>query len=504
MRCLKPWAVIWALICWGGAWAPTAGRAEEGGPQLIGHWEFEAIEDGRLPDSSGRGHHGVLVGMGAEALVEGKVGKALRFPGAGAFVRIAGSATAPEFNWNGKSYTLALWTDNAGAEGYLVAQGRGAAQGWGLYGGRFAVGSSAGRPTILNAYLQPEGGGAPFTAGAWHHLAVTYDMASGLLTTYLDGQLSRIYPSPSRYLEDRNDIHREGEDVLFGARATGVEPWYEGRLDDVRMYAQALTGEQIRAIFEGRPVEAAPTAGTGPVATSGPAAGGGPTDAARPRRVVVMGDSTTLSQQSPAGEKLTDRVQFYLDRWLGAGQTTVINSGVGSETAAKGLQRIANVLALQPDVLTVSYGLNDMADSDPEEFHRSLEAIVGAARQQGVGQILLVTSTPFDEARHFFKDWDKFKALGLNRYLEAYYLTATRQVAAGERLPLCDQYSLFMQRWREGRYKITDLIREADGVHLTAEGNDVAGEHLAYWIRQALAGPSPRGEGAEAESVAEH
>ncbi len=477
--------LIGALLLVGALLGRPGCCGEPGPPELIAHWEFESPQEGLVVDSSGNGHHGLLVNMGADALVEGRIGKALRFAGEGEYVRIQGSADHPAFNWNGKSFTIALWTDNAGAAGYLLAQGRGAAQGLGLYEGHFAVGSSAGRSHIANAYFLPEGSRLAFTQGEWHHLAVTYDAPSGLLTTYVDGQIGRVgRPSPA----DMSDIHRETEDVLLGARAKGIGPYYQGRLDDVRIYAAALSADQVRALYEGRPLSSVPTPEK--------------PDADQPLCVVVMGDSTTLSQRAPAGEKLTDRVQFYLDRQIGTGKTQVVNSGVGSETAAKGFQRIAQVLALKPHVLTVSYGLNDMADSNPEEFRDSLEGIIAAARQNSVPHVILVTSTPFDERRHFFKDWDKFKALGLNQYLDQHFLSVTRQVARQRGLPLCDQFALFMRAFREGQYEITDLIRPEDGVHLTSRGNEVAGKHLAECIVKALQEPATLGQAGEAGPLA--
>src|SRR5262245_1819973 len=86
--------------------------------------------------------------------------------------------------------------------------------------------------------------------------------------------------------------------------------------------------------------------------------------------VVMLGDSTTLCAPSPAGKKVTDRVQDGLrealkDKNLKA---KVINAGVGGDTAKGGLARLPTaVLAHKPDVVTISFGLNDTGNSTPEE-----------------------------------------------------------------------------------------------------------------------------------------
>jgi lysophospholipase L1-like esterase len=198
------------------------------------------------------------------------------------------------------------------------------------------------------------------------------------------------------------------------------------------------------------------------------------------RTVVMLGDSTTLCSYSEPGTKLLDHIQSRLVR-MGQGSFTLINAGVNRDTAKGGFQRLEkSVLAHHPDLVTVSFGLNDTGTYSPKEFRQWLEKIVQAIQKNGHTKILLVTSTPFNNARH---QWaPRFAAKGgLDEYLDTNICSIVRDLAGKYKLPVCDLHRIFADKIKK-EPQLVDVLLARDGVHLTNEGNRLAAEHLAPMI----------------------
>ena len=216
--------------------------------------------------------------------------------------------------------------------------------------------------------------------------------------------------------------------------------------------------------------------------------------AEKDRVVVMLGDSTTLCSRNEAGAKLTDFVQAQLSRTLK--RVTVVNSGKGSDTASGGYARLQEaVFAHDPAVVTISFGLNDTGLFTPGEYLEWMEKIVQTIKRKSHARILLVTSTPFDNARHpALSKWGKgFRSeLGLDEYMDANICAQVRKLAKKHNLPVCDLHSYFSDKFRKTPALIKTLIMP-DGVHLTDEGNKVAAECLAPMIATALRGSNAGG-----------
>lgn len=83
-----------------------------------------------------------------------------------------------------------------------------------------------------------------FAPGAWHHVATTVDRAAGELRLYIDGALvdeTDAVPGASGY-DYEGAPWQVGYDMPGAAHAAHV------RIDDVRIYARALSAEQVAAL----------------------------------------------------------------------------------------------------------------------------------------------------------------------------------------------------------------------------------------------------------------
>jgi len=202
---------------------------------------------------------------------------------------------------------------------------------------------------------------------------------------------------------------------------------------------------------------------------------------ARALKLVMLGDSVTLSSRAPEGSKLPQLVQKGLNEASGGRVAwTVVNAGVGGETAEGGSRRVSGVLNREtPQLITVSYGLNDSRKKDPAWFATQMRALLDTiAKHPSKPQVVVLTASPFVNERHFFTK-DPFYAGvgGLDAFLDRQLNAATRKLAAERGLPLIDVHRAFLRapEWQK-------LILP-DGVHLTPEGNRV----VAAEVSRALA-----------------
>ena len=110
---------------------------------------------------------------------------------------------------------------------------------------------SSGRTTAANFthISQANGGGAPVTAGQWHHIAATYDGAK--LQLYVDGrpwgnpmaEHGFIVPMlPGSFLEIGAEDGRTTCPDCAGNR------YFKGLIDEAAIYNRALSAAEIQAV----------------------------------------------------------------------------------------------------------------------------------------------------------------------------------------------------------------------------------------------------------------
>lgn len=202
--------------------------------------------------------------------------------------------------------------------------------------------------------------------------------------------------------------------------------------------------------------------------------------------VVLLGDSTTVAAEVPAGEKFSDVVSELLHRQDEWRDVRVVNSGKGGDTARGALGRVdRDVAAHDPDLVAVSFGLNDLGQRKPQEFERDMQQLVEAIRSRTRAQIILVTSSPFDDRHTWARKAPYAEPGSLDAALDSKFNAAIRQIAQTHGLPLCDKHHAFHQAVAAGKATMADLLL-ADGVHLTAKGNRIAAEAVVPTIETAL------------------
>jgi hypothetical protein len=210
-------------IAIGDVWSFNTGK-------LVGWWKF----DGDANDSSGNGSHGTV--YGDPNWVIGRIGGALQFDGVDDCVRTG-------FTTNLRSWTVATWVKspaaprNTGTSG-PVHRENGLQINWDHIYADFR--GAAGVRTRNQWHAASFG---ELQANKWYHLAATYDGEN--LKAYKNGVLITDSPDPS------GPPDKEWTTLKF-ARHANFRNYFEGTLDDVRIYSYDLTADEVAAIYSGQ------------------------------------------------------------------------------------------------------------------------------------------------------------------------------------------------------------------------------------------------------------
>ncbi len=223
--------------------------AEERMKQFIGRkepvaaWSFDAMAGGRYPDASGNGFH--LDADGGVAAVDGGVrGKAVRFDGTG-FLR---GSEAMAFNT--PDVTASLWVKPEtlrGRRGLIAKRFAGTASPFVVsqtYGALGFEATEQNGPWTFNF-----AGPSVLKEGEWTHVAAVVKRGEGV-TLYANGK---------PVAEKKNAANREinNEPLVLGREAWGGDPpaggtpgFFLGLLDEVKVWARALSPAEVRAEWE--------------------------------------------------------------------------------------------------------------------------------------------------------------------------------------------------------------------------------------------------------------
>jgi hypothetical protein len=198
---------------------------------LVGSWGFDEASGTTAQDASGSGNNGTI--SGATRVAGRSGGSALNFDGIDDRVTVADSASLDLTN----RMTLEAWVRPTalGSSWRTVAMKEQSADlVYGLY-----AGSDTGVPSAHfhnGGHTMLAGPGA-LTTGSWTHLSSTYDGST--LRLYVNGT-----QVASRALS--GSAAASSQALYIGGSALWGE-YFQGAIDDVRVYNRALTGSEIQA-----------------------------------------------------------------------------------------------------------------------------------------------------------------------------------------------------------------------------------------------------------------
>ena len=312
---------------------------------LVAAYSFDEGTGATVADSSGGGNTGLIAG--AAWTSQGRFGAALVFDGSNDWVAIADSASLDLTS----GLTLEAWVFPTAITGWrtVILKEQPGQQVYALYASS-STNTPAGQ-VFVSAAGQRVHGPSAIPVNAWTHLATTYDGAVQRL--YVNG-VQVATRSQSGAVRVSDSPLRIGGNSIWGE-------FFQGRIDEVRIYARALTPSEIQTDMN-TPVGAggaamAAAAGEGEVAAlSAPASE--PSTALSSSAGLSGSASTPDNAPSPPGSDSTLVVQsaiiegtvFAADRSTPVPESLVelLAPGTGARlaatvSAANGAYRFADV-----------------------------------------------------------------------------------------------------------------------------------------------------------------
>ena len=201
---------------------------------LVGWWGLEEASGVIAADTSGHAHDGSVTGA---TVVAGVDGNARDFSGTSQYVNLGNSATMDVTG----TITMAAWIKPEATNSYrnIISHGHAISPDGEVVlritDGAYQVGSWNGANAMASA------GDANADLNTWVHIAGVYD-----------GTHWRIYRNG---VEIGNTASAQGavsvaDDWAIGARGTGTERFFDGAIDDARLYDRALSAVEVASLHD--------------------------------------------------------------------------------------------------------------------------------------------------------------------------------------------------------------------------------------------------------------
>ena len=211
------------------------GTAELAG--LVARWKLDESQGRKASDSSANDNDGTLVGNPKWLASGGKFGGALEFDGVDDYVDCGKNADLDIVN----EITIAAWvkTNDSGNSDFNTYVTKGDA----AYGLKHHETNNLEFVIYDGAWHVAHYPVDSSFNGAWHHLVGTYDGRA--LKLYVDGALKTTTPDAGCIIAI-NDFN-----LNIARNSDRTERFYDGAIDDVRIYNYALGADNIGTLYSG-------------------------------------------------------------------------------------------------------------------------------------------------------------------------------------------------------------------------------------------------------------
>jgi concanavalin A-like lectin/glucanase superfamily protein/uncharacterized protein DUF2341 len=215
--------------------SPSTAHLNKG---LVGYWKMdEASWDGsadEVIDSSGNEFHGQAVGTTEPTTATGKFGKGGEFDGIDNTVNLGNPTALQAFD----TITLSAWvnTDIADSSNYIFISKDSDAY-------YLAITNGNVRFRSLDLSSDTTTGETTLSTDTWYHLAATYDGKT--VKVYVNGEIDDTEVSSGSMSDGSNDVQ-------IGS-FTGTGNFFNGTIDEVRIYNRALSPQEIKDLYNWAP-----------------------------------------------------------------------------------------------------------------------------------------------------------------------------------------------------------------------------------------------------------
>lgn len=218
--------------------------------QPFGYWTFDESSGSAVADSSGNNLTGTTYNAGVVTALPrsaGVSGNAINFNGNYQYVVIPMSK-----NFVGGSITVSAWVKSLNYNGAMFIVSRGNVNGeWNLF---FEGGLLKWRGASNSTYNYNFAQCTPPTTGEWHNIVATQiNGTPNVATLYIDGNVCGTSNSVPPIMNNVGNIQIGAyDDIISTVGAHTYNYFFEGQMDNIRLYNEAKTAEEVREIYMAR------------------------------------------------------------------------------------------------------------------------------------------------------------------------------------------------------------------------------------------------------------
>ncbi len=185
--------------------------------------------------------------------------------------------------------------------------------------------------------------------------------------------------------------------------------------------------------------------------------------------IVCLGDSVTGVYYHTGGHRAyPEMLEIAIAKALRNTHVKVINAGISGNTTGDGLTRLdIDVLQHHPDLVTISFGLNDMVRVPEEQFQKNLEALVSRCRD---AKSQVVLCTPNSVVTTTARPIEKLRV----------YCDLIRQIGKKLNVPVCDQFAAGEAQQAQDPWAWRLTL--SDEIHPNMDGHKLMAEELCRTI----------------------
>ena len=218
-------------------------------PGPVGYWPMdENTGTTTTYDHSGNGNNGTLTSITESSWVPGRLGSALDFDGGADYITVSDATPIDIQN----AITISSWVyiDDFGADSFIITK-RTLDTTEANYFLRIDAVSNNLLFGLYDGSWQSKESVQTLTSGAWHHVAITYDEAN--IIFYIDGVAEAAQAFTATLIPNDADLK------IGRANSTPLPRYWDGRLDDIRLYNYDRTpGQIIEDMNAGHPLGGSP------------------------------------------------------------------------------------------------------------------------------------------------------------------------------------------------------------------------------------------------------
>ena len=225
---------------------------------LVGHWTMDASDiswtDGNIQDKSGNANKGSFSGaMGTTtAPVIGKVGQALKFDGSNDYIDVTNESNFDFDRTNPFSISAWIYSQKTSGSHTFLSKMQNSGNNPGLQlqvdatnsrliGSLSGTTGGCGTDCIKNTTAF-----GSISPNIWYHIVMTYDGSSTAagMRLYIGGVDSTVVGGTTISSSPLNN-----QTLIIGQNPSSGGSYFDGKIDDVRIYSRALSASEIRRLY---------------------------------------------------------------------------------------------------------------------------------------------------------------------------------------------------------------------------------------------------------------